>query len=172
MTADLDSGRRRPMTTVLDILRTRIDHATFDAAIFSLESVLADMGYGDLRPLPGTIAWIDVLRSEGKSIAVDYSGNQAEEPLVLAGVRERVDVIVCGPRTAQTLGRVLEQLDVRAARAVVVDVAPDGMAAAKQAGAHLAIALARGAATPEQLRRGGADAVVADMQELIGPLAG
>ncbi len=172
MTADLDTGRTRPLTTVLDILRTRIDHDTFDAAIFSLESVLADLGYGDLRPLAGTIAWIDRLRSEGKSIAVDYTGNRAEEPLVLAGVRDRFDVIVSGPRTADTLRHVLEQLNVAAERAVVVDVVPDGIIAAKQVGAHLAIALARGPATPEQLRRGGADAIVADLQELLGPLSG
>jgi hypothetical protein len=33
----------------------------------------------------------------------------------------------------------------------------------------LAIAVARGSATPEQLRRSGATTVVADLQELLGP---
>ena len=37
------------------------------------------------------------------------------------------------------------------------------------AGCHIAIAAARGPATPAQLRQGGAAAVVADLQELLGP---
>jgi hypothetical protein len=41
------------VSTVLDMLRTRIDHDAFDVAIFSLEAVAADLGYGDVRPLPG-----------------------------------------------------------------------------------------------------------------------
>jgi alpha,alpha-trehalase len=169
MTADLQTGRTRPMTTVLDILRTRIDHDRFDAVVIALECVVADLGYGDLRPLAGTIAWIDRLRSEGKSIAVVYSGSRAEEPLELAGVRDRFDAVVSGPRTAATLRAALDGLGVAAERAVVVDLTPDGMSAAREVGAHLAIALARGSATPEQLRRGGADAIVADLQELLGP---
>ena len=33
----------------------------------------------------------------------------------------------------------------------------------------MAIAVARGSASPEQLRRSGADTVVVDLQELFGP---
>ncbi len=76
-----------------------------------------------------------------------------------------------GPRTAGTLRQALEELGVTAERAVVVDVGPTADAA-PQAGRTLAIAVARGAATPEELRQGGADAVVADLQELLGPLSG
>ena len=57
------AGRPRPVATVLDVLRKRIDHDAFDAAILSLEAVAADLGYGDVRPLPGSIAWIDRLRA-------------------------------------------------------------------------------------------------------------
>ncbi len=57
-----DARRPRPVATVLDMLRARIDHDRFDAALFTLESVAADLGYGDVRPLPGAIAWIDRLR--------------------------------------------------------------------------------------------------------------
>jgi beta-phosphoglucomutase-like phosphatase (HAD superfamily) len=52
---------------------------------------------------------------------------------------------------------------------VVVDVSPAGVEAGVSAGTSLAIAIARGTATPEQLRRSGAAAVVADLQELLGP---
>jgi HAD superfamily hydrolase (TIGR01509 family) len=159
------------MSTVLDLLRTRVDHSRFDAAIFTLECVVADLGYGDLRPLSGTIAWIDKLRSEGKSIAVTYGGESGEAALQMAGVRDRVDAVVRGPRTVRTLTQALEALGTPAERTIVVDTSPDGMAAAKEAGCYLAIALARGGATPESLRRGGADAIVADLQELLGPLA-
>ena len=53
--------RRRPVVTVLDTLRVAIDLDSFDAVLFSLESVAADLGYGDVRQLPGAIAWIDSL---------------------------------------------------------------------------------------------------------------
>jgi phosphoglycolate phosphatase-like HAD superfamily hydrolase len=40
---------------------------------------------------------------------------------------------------------------------------------AGEVGLRLAIAVARGSASPEQLRQSGADTVVADLQELLGP---
>jgi hypothetical protein len=84
-----DSGRPRPVVTVLDMLRTRIDHDDFDAAVFSLGAVAADLGYGDVRPLPGSIAWIDRLRTEGKRIAVQASGERVGDALELAGIADR-----------------------------------------------------------------------------------
>jgi phosphoglycolate phosphatase-like HAD superfamily hydrolase len=55
-------------------------------------------------------------------------------------------------------------------RAVVVGVDQFDLEAARKAGAGLVIGVARGNSTPEQLRRAGAgaDAVVADLQELLG----
>ena len=164
-----DSGRPRPVPTVLDVLRTRIDHDAFDAAIFSLEAVAADLGYGDVRPLPGSIAWIDRLRSEGKRIAVLASGERVAAALELAGIADRFDVIVTGSHVEQLVAGALDQLDVQADRAVVVGVEPSDLEAARAAGAVLAIGIARGKSTPEQLRRAGADTVVADLQELLGP---
>jgi beta-phosphoglucomutase-like phosphatase (HAD superfamily) len=55
---------------------------------------------------------------------------------------------------------------------VVVDVDPNGLTAAREAGALLAVAVARSSATPAELRKGGAQAVVADLQELLGPVNG
>jgi beta-phosphoglucomutase-like phosphatase (HAD superfamily) len=164
-----DSGRPRPLITVLDTLRARIDHDSFDAAIFSLESVAADLGYGDIRPLPGAIAFIDELRGEGKRIALVFSGESAESALELAGIGDRFDLVSAGPRVSGTLRQILDRLDVAPDRAILVDVAPRGIVAAGEAGLRMAIAVARGRASPEQLRQSGADTVVADLQELLGP---
>ena len=165
----LDGPRRRPVTTVLDLLRARIDHDAFDAVIFALEAVVADLGYGDLRALRGSIAWIDRLREEGKTTALIFSGDGAGPALELAGVSDRFDAVVSGPRSAATLRRVLEEIDAAPERTVVVDTTPQGIAAAVDLGAHLALAVHRGSASPEELRRGGAAAVVADLYELLGP---
>ena len=166
-----DNRRPRGVHTVLDTLRARVDHDAFDGVVFSLESVVADLGYGDVRALPGSIAWLDRLRADGMRIAVVYSGEGAERALDIAGVRDRFDVVWMGARSAETIEQVFEALGVVPDRGVVVDVDPHGLAAAREAGAHLAIALAR-SAPPAELRRGGAHAVVADLQELLGPING
>jgi phosphoglycolate phosphatase-like HAD superfamily hydrolase len=164
-----DSGRPRPVPTVLDVLRTRIDHDAFDAAIFSLDAVAADLGYADVRPLPGSVAWIDRLRSEGKRIGVLASGECVAAALELAGIADRFDVVVTGSHVEQLVEGALDELDVEPDRAVVVGVEPRDLEAARAAGAVLAIGVARGNCSPEQLRRAGAAAVVADLQELLGP---
>lgn len=158
--------------TPLDLLRKRIDHEAFDVAIFSIESVAADLGYGDVRPLPGAVAWIDRLREDDKRIAVVAGGERAAGALELAGIGERVDVLVAGNNPSERLARAFEELGVEADRAVVVGSDPDEIAAARSAGVELAVGLARGAASPEQLRRAGAVTVVADLQELLLPGVG
>ena len=168
--APFDDARPRPVSTVLDMLRARIDHDEFDAALFWLESVVADLGYGDVRALPGSVAWIDRLRAEGKKVGLVYDGERADTALEIAGIAGRFDAVVRGPRQTATLTRALDELGAAPERAVVVDVAPAGVQAGVSAGACLTIAIARGAATPEQLRRAGAATVVADLQELLGPI--
>ena len=164
-----DNARPRPVPTVLDTLRARIDHDDFDAAVFWLESVVADLGYGDVRALPGSVAWIDRLREEGKKIALVYDHGRADAALEIAGIADRFDAVVRGSRNAVTIEQALQALGAPPERAVVIDTAPAGLEAGVSAGLGLAIAVARGAATPEQLRRSGATAVVADLQELLGP---
>lgn len=167
--APFDNARPRPVRTVLDTLRARIDHDDFDAAVLWLESVVADLGYGDVRALPGSVAWIDRLRGDGKKIAVVYDGERADTALEIAGIADRFDVVARGSRTSATVSTALEQLDVPPDRSVMVDVTPAGIAAGCGAGCRLAIAIARGPATPQDLRQGGAGVVVADLQELLGP---
>jgi HAD superfamily hydrolase (TIGR01509 family) len=162
-------GRQRPLTSVLDLLRARIDLDRVDAVLLSLDAVAADLGYGDVRPLPGSISWIDHLRENGKKVAVISDAERAAEALDLAGIDDRFDAVVNASRPAERIARALEELDVDAARTVVVDVDPHELEAARNAGIDLAIGLARGEAKPEALRQAGAIAVVADLQELIGP---
>jgi beta-phosphoglucomutase-like phosphatase (HAD superfamily) len=174
MTPDnpFDGGRPRPIATVLDALRARVDAERFEAAVVWLEAVAADLGYGDVRPLPGAVAWIRELRGAGKKIALAGSGERARAAVELAGLDDLFDAIVTGPRNGGTLKQAAEELGVEPADAIVVDVAPAGIQAGKQAGFDLLIGVARNLGTPEDLRQAGADMVVADLQELLGSAKG
>ena len=68
---------------------------------------------------------------------------------------------------AEIDGAALAELDVPPERAIAVAATSEGIKTARAAGVHLAIAVARGSATPEQLRRAGADAVIAELNELL-----
>jgi beta-phosphoglucomutase-like phosphatase (HAD superfamily) len=167
-----DGGRPRPIATVLDALRARIDAERFDAAVIWLEAVAADLGYGDVRPLPGAIAWIRELRDGGKKVAIAASGERARAALELAGVADLFDAIVTGPRNTGTLADATQQLAVEPNAAILVDVAPAGIQAGREAGFDLLIGVARNLGIPEDLRQAGADMVVADLQELLGSAHG
>jgi beta-phosphoglucomutase-like phosphatase (HAD superfamily) len=154
------------------MLRARIDHESFDAAVFSLETVAADLGYGDVRPLPGSIAWIDRLREDDKRIAVTAAGERLTDALEIARIADRFDVVVVGVSAADRLAGALDELGLEADRVVVAAVEPAELEAARAAGVELAIGVARGPASPEQLRRAGSLTVVADLQELLVPGVG
>jgi beta-phosphoglucomutase-like phosphatase (HAD superfamily) len=174
MTPDnpFDSGKPRPIATVLDALRARIDAERFDAAVVGLEAVAADLGYGDVRPLPGAVAWIRELRAAGKKIALAGSGERARSAVELAGVEDLFDAIVTGPRNSGTLTQAARELEVEPADAILVDVSPAGIQAGREAGFDLLVGVARNLGTPEDLRQAGADMVVADLQELLGSARG
>jgi beta-phosphoglucomutase-like phosphatase (HAD superfamily) len=174
MTPDnpFDGGRPRPIATVLDALRARVDAERFDAVVLSLEAVVADLGYGDVRPLPGAVAWIRELRGAGKKVGLAASGERARAALELAGVAELFDVVVTGSRNTGTLTEVATELGVDTDDAILVDVAPAGIQAGREAGFDLLIGVARNLGTPEDLRQAGADMVVADLQELLGSAKG
>jgi beta-phosphoglucomutase-like phosphatase (HAD superfamily) len=157
----------RPFTTVLDILRVEIDHNAFDAALFSLESVAADLGYGDVRSLPGSVAWIEQLRTTGKRTGLFAAGNRAQAALELAGITDLFDTVTSGPRTVGTIRTAIEDLGSEPSRTIVVAATADGVEAAGEAEAGIVIAVARGLSTPEQLRQAGAHTVVADLMELM-----
>jgi phosphoglycolate phosphatase len=167
-----DGGKPRPIATVLDTLRARIDAERFDSIVFSLEAVAADLGYGDVRPLPGAVAWIEEMRGAGKRTALAASGDRARAALALAGLEAQFDAVVDGPRTAATVERAIEALEGDPEATVLVDASPAGVRAGRQADVHMVIAVARGHAMPEELREAGADVVVADLQELLGAAHG
>jgi len=174
MTPDnpFDGGRPRPIATVLDGLRARVDAERFDAVVVWLEAVAADLGYGDVRPLPGAIAWLGELRAADKEIALAASGERARAAVELAGVADLFDAIVTGPRNSATAESAARELQIEPSDAILVDVAPAGIQAGKQAGFDLLIGVARNLGTPEDLRQAGADMVVADLQELLGSAKG
>src|ERR1700750_657000 len=105
MTPDnpFDGGKPRPIATVLDGLRARIDAERFDAAVVSLEAVVADLGYGDVRPLPGAAAWIRERRAGGRKAGRAASGERPRAALELAGVTDLFDAVVTGSRSTGTL---------------------------------------------------------------------
>jgi phosphoglycolate phosphatase len=167
-----EGGKPRPIVTVLDALRARLDAERFDTIVFWLEAVAADLGYGDVRPLPGAVAWIEEMRGAGKRTALAASGERGRAALALAGLEDEFDALVEGPRTAATVERAIEAIDGDHETTVLVDVSPAGIRAGRQAAVHMAIAVARGLASPEELREAGADIVVADLQELLGAARG
>ena len=77
-----------------------------------------------------------------------------------------------GSRSAETIEHVFESIGVTPDRGVVVDVDPTGVTAAREAGALMAIAIARSSASPAELCKRGAQTVVADLQRLLGPING
>jgi beta-phosphoglucomutase-like phosphatase (HAD superfamily) len=159
--------RPRPVTTVLDVLRAQLDHDAFDAALFSIETVAADLGYGDIRALPGSIAWIEKLRELGKRVGLFASRERVHSALRLAGIDELFDEVTIGASTAQTLRTAIEANGVAPERTVVVAATASAVAAARAAGALYVIGVARGISAPEELRQAGADTVVADLLELL-----
>lgn len=159
--------RQRPVVTVLDLLRKRIDHNDFDAVALTLDAVVVDLGYGDVRALPGSVAWIRKLREDAKKIAVVGASERTSNAVELAGIDELVDAVVVGGHAAERMVELLDGLDTPPERVVMVATDADELRAAAEAGIGIDIGLARGGSSPEQLRKAGADAVVADLHELV-----
>ena len=159
--------RARPVSTVLDVLRVQIELEAFDAALFSLETVAADLGYGDIRALPGSVVWIGQLREHDKRVGLFAAGDRANAALELAGIAGLFDEITIGARTVSALLAAIDALGAAPDRTIVVTATASGVASAREAGAGLVVALARGLSAPEDLRQAGAHTVVADLQELL-----
>ncbi|HEX4344538.1 MAG TPA: HAD family hydrolase [Solirubrobacteraceae bacterium] len=159
--------RSRPVTTVLDSLRVEIAEDAFDAVLVSLEAVAADLGYGDIRALPGSVAWIEWLREHGKRVGLFATGDRATAALELAGIAGLFDEITVGARTAPALLSAMEELGCPPSRTITVTATAAGVVAARESGTSIVVAVARGFSSPEDLRQAGASTVVADLQELL-----
>jgi beta-phosphoglucomutase-like phosphatase (HAD superfamily) len=160
-------SRARPVTTVLDVLRVQIELDAFDAVLLDLETVAADLGYGDIRALPGSVAWLEQLRGHDKRIGLFAAGDRANAALELAGIAGLFDEITIGTRTVPALLAAIDALGSAPERTIVVTATAAGVAGAREAGAGIVVALARGISSPEDLRQAGAHTVVADLQELV-----
>lgn len=162
--------RIRPVSSVLDVLRVQMDLDSFDAALLSLETVAADLGYGDIRALPGSLAWIEQLREHDKRIGLFATGDRANAALQLAGIADAFDEVAIGTNSAPTLLTAIAALGTAPDRTIVVTASAAAVSVAREVGAGLVVALARGASSPEELRQAGASTVVADLQELLRAL--
>ena len=103
----------------------------------------------------------------GKRILVTTPG-QNDSALELAGIADRVDIVLCGLPAHSALAQGLDALGTEPERTIVVAATPEPLAAAAPVSPS---ASRRGPDTPEQLRRAGAATVVAELQELLGPTA-
>lgn len=129
-------------------------------------------------PYPGSVALLDRLRERGTAIAVVSSSRNTRTVLAAAGLADRFEVIVDGVRAAaeQIAGKPLPDTYLRAAadlgvpadRAVVVEDAVSGVAAGRAGGFGLVVGVDRGVGA-QALLDAGADVVVADLAELVGP---
>jgi beta-phosphoglucomutase-like phosphatase (HAD superfamily) len=162
-----NAGTVRPVTTVLDLLRVEIDLDSFDVALCGLESIAVDLGYGDVRALPGSVAWLRKMHEHDKRLGLFATGARTGAALELAGITDLFDQVTIGARTGATLHAALQEMEVEPERTIVVTATAAGVAAAREAQIPIVVAAARGLSSPEELRQAGASTVVADLQELI-----
>jgi beta-phosphoglucomutase family hydrolase len=125
---------------------------------------------------PGTIALLDELADRGVKVAVVSSSLNAREVLLAAKLADRFALVVDGDfarhahlhgkPSPETYEHAAAALDIPVARAVVIEDAVSGVAAAKAGGFGLVVGVDRGAGA-QTLRAAGADVVVSDLAELV-----
>jgi len=130
-----------------------------------------------VRAYPGSLRWLEQLRSQGFRTAVVSASHHCSAVLRAAGIQSLFDTRVDGGTADElqlrgkpapdTFLEAARRLGVPAPRAVVVEDAIAGVEAGRAGGFGLVIGVARHAA-PEALRAAGADRVVADLAELLG----
>ncbi len=134
---------------------------------------------GGVSPYPGSLALMEQLRDAGTAMAIVSSSRNAPRVLQTAGVTEFFPVVVHGgvaeerglpgkpaPDTYEEAARLLGVAD---ADAVVVEDATSGVAAGAAGDFALVIGVDRGTGA-DALLAAGADVVVTDLGELVGPL--
>ncbi len=136
-------------------------------------AILRDEG---VTPYPGSVALIDHLESVGCAMAVVSSSRNAPAVLEAAGLAHRFEIVVDGQVAADTglpgkpapdtYLKGAELLGVPKELAVVIEDAMSGVAAGRAGAFGLVVGVDRGAGA-EDLKEGGADIVVADLEELV-----
>ena len=127
---------------------------------------------------PGSVRFLAAVRGAGLARALVTSSENAQAVLHAAGLEREFDVAVDGTvaRELQLAGKpapdffleAARRLSVEANRAAVFEDATAGVAAGRAGGFGLVVGIDRGGRAPE-LRAAGADVVVGDLAELIGP---
>jgi beta-phosphoglucomutase family hydrolase len=138
-------------------------------------AVLADEG---VKPYPGSVALLDFLAEGDTKVAVVSSSRNAPAVLEAAGLAERFELVVDGTVAAReglagkpsgaTYVYAAEQLGVPVQRAVVFEDALSGVEAGRDGGFGLVVGVDRGVGA-DRLTTAGADIVVEDLAELVGP---
>lgn len=131
---------------------------------------------GNVAAFAGSVAWVRELLAAGVRTAVVSSSENARAVLAAAGIADLFETIVDGTVAREhalpgkpapdTFLEAARRLAVAPDRAVVVEDALVGVQAGRAGGFGLVVGVARGDRAAE-LRRNGADVVVADLGELV-----
>jgi HAD superfamily hydrolase (TIGR01509 family) len=131
-----------------------------------------------VQAYPGSVAFLDALAARGMPVAVVSSSRNTRAVLHAAGLDDRFTVIVDGVRAAaeglagkprpDTYVRAALDLGVPVRSAVIIEDAVSGVAAGRAGAFGLVVGVDRGVGAGA-LRAAGADLVVADLCELVGP---
>ncbi|WNI14440.1 HAD family hydrolase [Actinacidiphila sp. ITFR-21] len=130
-----------------------------------------------VRPYPGSVRYVEAVRSAGLRTAVVSSSANCRDVLVSAGIEHLMDVRVDG-NTAIELGlrgkpkpdtflEAARRLGAEADEAAVFEDALVGMDAGREGRFGYVVGVDR-VGQAEELRRHGADTVVTDLAELLG----
>lgn len=140
----------------------------------AFSAVLRDEG---VTPYTASVALLDWLRERGTAVAVVSSSRNAPAVLAAAGLADRFEVVIDGQVAAatglpgkpapDTFLYAAEQLGVTKERSVVLEDALSGVQAGRAGDFGLVVGVDRGAGA-QPLLDGGADVVVAELDELIG----
>lgn len=130
---------------------------------------------------PGSVRLLDALQRRGVALAVVSSSRNARRVLAVAGLADRLPVVVDGVAAAaagltgkpapDTYLHAARLLGVSPRRAAVIEDAVSGVAAGHAGGFRRVVGVDRGAGH-QALLDAGADVVVADLAELVSEDAG
>lgn len=133
-----------------------------------------------VRPYPGSVRYLEAVRRAGLRTACVSSSANARDVLASAGLTDLIDVRVDGRLAAErglrgkpepdTFLAAAEELGVAAEQAAVFEDALVGMDAGRSGRFGYVVGVDR-VGQADELRRHGADTVVADLADLIGVTA-
>ena len=131
-----------------------------------------------VTPYPGSVALLDRLREGGARLAVVSSSKNAPQVLRAAGLSDRFEIVVDGSvardeglpgkPAPDTYEFAADRLGVAHEQSVVIEDAISGVAAGAAGAFGLVVGVDRGVGEPA-LTLAGADVVVNDLMELVGP---